>query len=215
MPKFNLDINGTDQGAAEGYPVWDGATPPNGVYDGKLKIAVIAAIGEKSKNAGKPRVKIGVELAGNTGSKAAFNGFTAWGGVNLIESGIVFVNQWLKSLTDGSDDEFEAIKQAFYEGGLIVDQKKEHIEKIGRWRVNSPNGELPIRITIKNRSFTNPDTKETRTTPGIESFLLRENATSSASGNDDDEPAEEPDIAVDLDNVGEDVFDEDDETVTA
>lgn len=224
MPKFNLDINGVDDDAAEGFEVWSGPMPHNGVYDGKLKVAVINVIdpeGKKhSKNAGKNRVKIGVELAGNTGSDAEFNGFTAWGGVNLIESGKRFINQWLLALTDGSDEEFLAIKKAFYEGGLRVDEKKEHITAIGRWKVGSPTGELPIKVSLKQRSFTvdrEDGTKETRTNVDLASFLRRDGSSSAGGFASEDEPAEEPDepdvevTAMD-EEVGEDVFDADPES---
>lgn len=224
MPKFDLDINGVDVDAAEGFEVWSGPTPHNGVYDGKLKVAQIIVIDpdgrKKSKNAGKNRVKIGVELAGNTGEDAKYNGFTAWGGVNLIDNTDAkrFINQWLLALTDGSDAEFLAIKKAFYEGGLRVDEKKEHITAIGRWKVASPNGELPIKVSLKGRSFTktlDDGTKETRTNIDLASFLRRDGASSAGGVSPGDEPAEEPDEP-DLDvegldeEIGEEVFDDTD-----
>jgi hypothetical protein len=219
MPKFNLDINGVDDDAAEGFEVWSGPLPHNGTYDGKLKVAQINVIDpegkKKSKNAGENRIKIGVELAGNTGADAEFNGFTAWGGVNLIESGKRFINQWLLALTDGSDEEFLAIKKAFYEGGLRVDEKKEHITAIGRWKVGSPNGELPIKVSLKQRAFTQDrgdGTKETRTNIDLASFLRRNGSSSAGGFASEEEPAEEPDepdmeIEVGDEEVGEEVFD--------
>ncbi|AZS12616.1 hypothetical protein HWB99_gp080 [Mycobacterium phage DrLupo] len=226
MPKFDLDINGVDDGVAEGYEVWSGPLPTPGVYDGKLKVAQIVVIdpdGTKhSKNAGKNRVKIGVELAGNTGEKAQFNGFTAWGGVNLVDSGKPFINQWLLALTDGSDEEFLAIKKAFYEGGIRVDEKKEHITAIGRWSVESPNGELPIKLSLKHRQFTktlDDGTKSTRTQVDIAAFLRRDGGSSAGGAVSEDEPAAEPtddedygddgtyeDADVDMSDAGE--FDE-------
>ncbi|AAN02130.1 gp76 [Mycobacterium phage Barnyard] len=199
MPKFDLDINGVDDGVAEGYEVWSGPMPTPGVYDGKLKVAQITVIDpegrNKSKYAGKNRVKIGVELAGNTGDKAQFNGYVAWGGVNLVDSSKQFINQWLLALTDGSDEEFLKIKKAFYEGGIRVDEKKEHITAIGRWAVESPNGELPIKLSLKHRQFTktlDDGTKSTRTQVEIAAFLRRDGGSSAGGAASADEPAAEP-----------------------
>lgn len=223
MPKFDLDINGVDDGVAEGYEVWSGPLPPQGVYDGKLKVAQIVVIDpdgrNKAKYAGKNRVKIGIELAGNTGDKAQYNGFVAWGGNNLVDSSKQFINQWLLALTDGSDEEFLAIKKAFYEGGIRVDEKKEHITAIGRWKVESPNGELPVKISLKQRQFTktlDDGTKSTRTQVDIASYLRRDGG-SSAGGTIDDIAAEpvdddetdytdDPEMEVDAEDAGE--FDE-------
>lgn len=212
MPKFNLDINGVDQDAVDGYDVWSGPTPKAGVYDAKLKVAKIVEIdpdGTKhSKNKGKNRIKLGAELVGNEGDLAQYNGFVAWGGVNLIESGIGFVNQLLRGLTDGSEEEFLEIKQAFYEGGIRVDEKKEHITAIGRWKVESPDGELPVKVTLKTRSFSKTQddgTVVTRTGIDLASFLVRDGSSSASSGGSDDEPVEEPDVAsVDLDDLDDD-----------
>jgi hypothetical protein len=206
MPKFDLDINGVDQDAFDGYAIWDGPLPTDGIYDGKLKVAkilVIDADGKNhSKNQGKNRVNIGVELAGNVDSKKPFNGYVAFGGVNLVESGIGFVNQWLRALTDGSEEEFTEIKKAFYEGGIRVDEKKEHITAIGRWKVESPEGELPIKVALKQRSYTttNGDQSVTKSTVDIATFLTRDGGSSASTV--DEEPAAEPeDAEVDLDDI--------------
>jgi hypothetical protein len=212
MPKFDLDINGVDDGVAEGYEVWSGPLPPQGVYDGKLKVAQIVVIDpdgrNKSKYAGKNRVKIGVELAGNSGDKAQFNGFVAWGGVNLVDSSKQFINQWLLALTDGSDEEFLAIKKAFYEGGIRVDEKKEHITAVGRWKVESPNGELPMKLSLKQRQFTktlDDGTKSTRTQIDIASFLRRDGGSSAGGVVEDDIAAEPEDEDTDYADDAEDM----------
>lgn len=217
MPKFDLDINGIDEGFAEGFDVWSGPTPPAGAYRGKVKVAQIVVIDpdgtRKSKYAGQNRVKIGVELSGNTGELAKYNGFMAWGGFNLVESGKPFINQFLHALTDGTDEEFDKIKQSFYGGGLIVDDKKVNITDIGRWNVASPDGELPIGVRLKHTTNTTTDDetgeKKTRTRVEANSFLSLDGAASSAGTG----PTTTNAVAVEADDPDEDYSDfADDET---
>ena len=201
MPKFNLDINGADQGAADGYASWGGELPPTGTYSGVLKIAQITETSARAKNPGKPRIKLGVEL-----TDAPYAGYVAWGGVNLIDSGIPYVNQWLRALTDGSDKQFEEIKKAFY-GGFGVDDRKSHVTDIGRWKVNSPNGEIPIKVSLKQRQYTNPETQVTTTQVSVEAFLVADNATGPKAGmNTPTVAVEESTPSLDLDD--EDIFED-------
>jgi len=104
MPKFSLDINGVGAGAAEGRAGWSGELPPTGAYTGKLKIVTVGAISQAAKNPanrGKPKFNVGVELFDTPEGK--YDGFMAWGSLNLIDSGIPYINQFLHALTDGSD----------------------------------------------------------------------------------------------------------------
>lgn len=172
MPKFSLDINGVGQGAAEGRAGWSGELPPTGAYTGKLKVVSVGAISQAAKNPanrGKPKFNIGVELTDTMDGK--YDGFIAWGSLNLIDSGIPYINQFLHALTDGSDKSTQAIEKAFYETGPIVDNEQKHVVKIGTLTINSPNGELPIKVAIKKSSYFNPETKQTTESSRIDSFL--------------------------------------------
>lgn len=172
MPKFSLDINGVGQGAAEGRAGWSGELPPTGAYTGKLKVVSVGAISQAAKNPanrGKPKFNIGVELCDTPDGK--FDGFLAWGSLNLIDSGIPYINQFLHALTDGSDKSVQAIEKAFYETGPIVDAEQKHVLKIGTLTIESPNGELPIKVAIKKSSYFNPETKQTSESSRIDSFL--------------------------------------------
>ena len=199
MPKFNLDINGINEGAAEGREAWSGEIPPTGTYSGVLKICQVGTIGANSaENAGKPRLKIGVELRGTPDKK--YDGYVAFGGVNLIESGIPFVNQFLMALTDGSDAEFEKIKKAFY-SGFVTDERRVNVTGIGRWNVNSPEGELPIKISLKQQPprFV-PETKTTLPpTTQIQSFLVSDNPKRPGGSVTAPEAVVEEESPVDLD----------------
>lgn len=176
MPTFSLDINGVDAGVAEGRQVWSGPLPTNGVYDGVLKIVSLGKIGlgpnsqAKPENKGKDKLNIQVVLVNTEDGK--FDGFEAWTQLNLIEDSFEFLNQWLMALTDGSDSEFLAIKQAFYNTDWILDETKKHIERFGKWKINSPKGEIPIKVTIKQEHRYNDQTKVTNSTARIDSFVL-------------------------------------------
>lgn len=173
MPKFSLDINGVGQGAAEGRAGWSGELPPTGAYTGKLKIVSVGAISQAAKNPanrGKPKFNIGVELHDTPEGK--YDGFMAWGSLNLIDSGVPYINQFLHALTDGSDKSIKAIETAFYNDGPIVDNDQKHVLKIGALKVDSPNGELPIKVSIKKSSYFNPETKQTSESSRIEAFLM-------------------------------------------
>ena len=222
MPKFNLDINGVDVGAAEGYEAYGGPLPKTGSYPGKLKICQIVYTSQTAKNPNKPMLKIGVELTDCDPPEAV--GFVAFRNIVLIDSVIPFANQFLLALTDGSDAEFEKIKKAFYVNGPVVDESKKNILRIGTWKINSPTGELPVKVSVKQRSYlSNSVPPESKTSCGIESFLLLDTANRSARGGvSDDEPIAEEEIVenqeeiepVDLDD-DESLFDDEEESVSS
>lgn len=209
MPRLSLDINGVGAGAAEGRAAWSGELPPTGAYSGKLKIVSVGAISQAAKNPsnrGKPKFNIGVELVDTPEGK--YDGFVAWGSLNLIDSGVPYINQFLHALTDGSEKSIAAIEKAFYETGPVVDDRQQHVLKIGTLKIDSPNGELPIKVSIKKSSYFNPETKQTTESSRIESFLpgggaaVKSGAVSKPEAVIEEE--EDDDIEVD------DVFDDED-----
>ena len=201
MPKFSLDINGVGAGAAEGRAGWSGELPPTGAYNGKLKIVSVGAISQAAKNPanrGKPKFSVGVELCDTPDGK--YDGFMAWGGLNLIESGVPYINQFLHALTDGSDRSITAVEKAFYNDGPVVDNDQKHVLKIGPLLVDSPNGTLPIKVSIKKSSYFNPETKQTTESSRIEAFLMGGGIAVKASGAKPETPVEEEDV--------DDIFDD-------
>ena len=207
MPKFSLDINGVGQGAAEGRAGWSGELPPTGAYSGKLKVVSLGQISQAAKNPanrGKPKFNVGVELTGTPDGK--YDGFMAWGSLNLIDSGIPYVNQFLHSLTDGSGKSITAVEKAFYEAGPVVDDRQQHVLKIGSLSVNSPNGELPIRVSIKKSSYFNPETKQTSESSRIEAFLIGGGTAVKAGGTIKAETVVEEED----DDIVDDIFDDED-----
>lgn len=215
MPKFNFGLDVTDVDAAEGFGDYEGPLPPNGAYDGRLKVVKIAKI-KSEKNAGKLRLQIGVEI-----THPDFKGYFAWGGVNLTDQGAPFVNQFLRAITDGSDSEFNAIRKAFSSSaGVVVDEKKENVLKIGKWKIDSPQGELPIKVQLKQRTW------DGVTRAGVQTFLLREDGALSdddsvveegeiAEGVEEPEEAEDDSGMEDAEQVDESIFDAEEETADA
>lgn len=199
MAKFNLGANlasaGMQAGVAEGYEAWSGEFPPTGTYEGVLKILSTGVIGPEAKNAGAAKLFAGVELRNTSGGK--YDGFLASSNLNMIESSLPYINQFLLALTDGSDAQFTAIKKAFYETGPTVDERKKHILKIGRLNVNSPNGETPIKVSVKNQPYTRNGV--TVQSAQIASFLVNEDGNFKGSNNSgpeqtvvDEETEDEP-----------------------
>ena len=204
MAKFDIGINGVNVDAAEGREAWSGELPPTGSYEGILKILSVGVIGETAKNAGAPKLAVGVELR-NTPDKK-YDGYIAWGNLNLIESSLPFVNQFLLALTDGSDAQFDAIKKAFYVTGPTTDERKKHITKIGKWNVNSPEGQTPSKVSVTNRPYYNPRTQSTTHSVQINSYLVSDNAKSSVGTSTPEEVIE--DDVVDLMDEDDIAYDE-------
>jgi hypothetical protein len=209
MPKFNLDINLTDAEIAEAREDWKGPLPPKGSYPAKMKVVQFKEI-VNGKNKGSYRISIVATL--DTGDK--YDGCPVYGGVNLTEQGAQYVNQWLYSLTDGSDAAFKKLQTAF-QAGPIVDEKKENVLKIGSLKINSPEGEQKILISLKQ------DTYNGDTSCKIVSFLPKNGAASSSSVSDDDDAIEEDDVEDDESDSTEDeagdesLFEDEDEEEAA
>jgi len=197
MAKFDFGINGMNAEAAQGRATWSGELPPTGSYEGILKILSTGVIGESAKNAGAPKLSVGVELRNTPGGK--YDGYVAWGNLNLIESSLPYINQFLLALTDGSDEQYNAIKHAFYVTKPTVDERKKHVEKIGKWSVNSPEGSLPIKVSISNKPFHNRMTGVTSNQVRIESYLVSDNAVAVPTSSGPEKPVEEEETFVDID----------------
>jgi hypothetical protein len=207
MAKFSFGIDGTDQDAAEGFPQWEGEIPPVGSYGARLKMAKLGIIKPGSQNAGKTLIQLLAEIT----DEGDYKGYPAFGNVNLIDAGLQFVNQWLRSLTDGSEEQFLAIKKAFYRdgkglrAGTDFDENTGHIKRIGKWIVNSPDGQIPVKVTLRHRTW------EGNTRAQVQTWLLGAGGTGSASTPVDD--AVEESTVIDLDSEDESMFDAEDEAL--
>ena len=119
---FNETNTGTDY--------YDGPPPTPGVYNGKIKQLALATIAS-GPNAGGQRLHLVVEI-----TEGKFKGAGLVTSLNLTPQGSPYVNQFLRSLTDGSDSQYTAIREAFWRTGYTVgdaDQKgRLPIVKIGK-----------------------------------------------------------------------------------
>lgn len=204
MPKFSLDINGIGKGAAEERKSWAGGLPPTGSYDGVLEILSLGTISQKAKkpeNRGKPVLKIGVKLVNTPGGE--YDGYIAWSRQNLLEGSEPYVNQFLHSLTNGTQTEKDEIERAFYGDGLIVSENRQHIVRIGDWKIESPKGKLPIKVAVRKRNNFNEETKQTTEISEIESFLMGGNASARRGGSAPETIVEEETSSIDLDDEDE------------
>jgi hypothetical protein len=213
MATFKTGVKVSDKGTAEGRKQWEGEIPPSGSYSGILRTVAIKYIGDNAKpeNRGKPKFLIGVELTDTVDGK--YDGYTAWGHLNLIDGSEAFINQFLLALTDGSDKQFAAIKAAF-DKGFVTDERKKHVLKIGRVNINSPKGELPIKISLKATPWFDEKTKRSGVSTDITSYLsdaeVSGGSRNGSSGPEVPEVEEEElDDSVDVD-ADEELDDDDD-----
>jgi len=94
------------------------------------------------------------------------------------------------------------MENAFYKDGPIVDDRQQHVLKIGTLKIDSPNGDLPIKVSIKKSSYFNPETKQTSESSRVESFLMGGGTAKPTAAKTETVVEEEEDIDVD------DIFDD-------
>lgn len=214
MPKFNLNINGVDVEAAEGREEWKGPLPPKGSYPAILKLVQVKKISGKDDN--RLSIMATVNTKGDP-EREQYDGCPAWGGVNLTDQGLPYINQFLRSISSDEAD-YAKVKKAFY-AGFVTDEKKVNVTKIGAKKINSPEGEMEIMISLAHNTYNG------KTSAKIGSFLAPGAGFDSDDDGDDDvveeddsdDDTEEDDTDDDGDDETEDesVFDDEDETADA
>ena len=176
MAKINFGVaNAEDVAASQGFDVYKGELPPNGAYEGDLKVVKVGKIGS-GENKGKHNLKITVVI--DDPEYPEYKGCPAFANLNLTDQGVPYVNQFLESLTDGSDKAKADIKRAFWKTGPIVDDAKEHILRIGKTQVNSPKGAIRVLIGTKLNTY------QGSTTVKIQQWMI---VDGEGSGPSDDE----------------------------
>ena len=178
-PPSTYDSSNTDTGGGDWY---DGPPPPPALYKGTIKKMLL----HKTKD-GELRIMVLCEI--NDG-KYKGAGVTKW--LQLTEQGSPWVNQFLHSLTDGSDQQKKAIRKAFKEIGYEVgdaDQKKRlPILKIGKKTV-------PVGKTVAFVTKLRTSEQDGVTRAEISRFVVPRDA------NEEDE-TEEPDDGLDDEDSG-------------
>lgn len=215
MAKMKWDINGKGKGAATGGGNnYDGPNLPKGSWTAKIKRMEVTKIQSAGANKGKPRIRILLEVTGMTGDKAKYNGHPIWDGLNIIESGVSFVNGFLHALTDGSERQNKAIESAFWDDDKGPDfkridgksgEKETHIIKIGRVAINSPNGETLVQVTTKPDQY-NGDFKA-----AVTGYIpIASNATAASGDLDDADDDDTDDGLGDVDDDDDDDYGDED-----
>ena len=206
MPKINFGMaDAADVEASQGFPVYKGDLPPNGAYQAAVKVVKIDKIGS-GNDKGKSRLKIVAII--DDPEYPEYKGCPAFGNLNLTEQGASYVNQFLESLTDGSEAQKKAVRNAFWKTGPIVDDAKEHIVRIGKVQVNSPRGELVVVIGTRHNTW------QGNTTLQINQWMLAGENEGSGSDDEDDESnvvEADDDSVVEVDDAESEDDDEGDE----
>lgn len=156
MPRVKWDIDGKGVTAAGGQGGYSGPDLPKGSYVAKVKRMTLGRIKSQGANHNKPRISVLLEVCGPESAKQYF-GAPVWDGLNIIDSSVPFVNAFLHGLTNGSDSEKKAVESAFWPPNGPMTKKEAnkagdeviHITKIGKYNINSPQGEQLVQITVR------------------------------------------------------------------
>lgn len=156
MPRIKWEIDGKGVGPAGGGMGYSGPDLPKGSYVAKVKRMTLGRIKSQGANHNKPRISVLLEVCGPESAKQYF-GAPVWDGLNIIDSSIPFVNAFLHGLTNGSESEKKAVESAFWPPNGPMTKKEAnkagdeivHITKIGKYAINSPNGECLVQITVR------------------------------------------------------------------
>lgn len=204
MPKLKpFNISGMQDVVDAEPTIRDIPAPPKGRYKVRLKRMTHGTI-RSGDNAGAPRFNCLLELIGPK-SAEKYVGYGFWHGLNLTKQGAGYVNQFLNGLAGSSESAQRALRKAFWDADIVVDDDN-HVIKIGKTKIGSPDGQLTLEITTrmgKDRDG-NPRSE-------VVSVLVPQNETESSSEADDDE---DDDVLADVEDdteLEEDDEDDDDE----
>jgi hypothetical protein len=163
--KLKWDVDGKgDEAWGSGGDQYTGEIPPKGSYIARLKRVTQVKIKSAGENKNKPRLSVLLEIVGGQGSDGPIDpeykyyGAPVWDGINIIKTQTGRANAFVHALTDGSDEAKRAIENKFWPPNMDVraekitrksGQEDIHIKSIGPYKINSPNGELLVRIVTK------------------------------------------------------------------
>lgn len=201
MPKLKpFNISGMED-VIDAEPTYrDVPAPPKGRYKVRLKRMTHGTI-RSGDNAGLPRFNCLLELVGPK-SAEKYAGYGFWHGLNLTKQGAGYVNQFLNGLAGSSESAQRALRKAFWGADIVVDDDG-HVQRIGKTKVGSPDGQLTLEITTrmgKDRDG-NPRAE-------VVSVLVPQNDSASSVESDEDEDEDDDDVIMD-DDADEDDSDDD------
>jgi hypothetical protein len=117
-------IKPSDDYSKEKFEFYDGPPPPAGTYQGKVKKMGLAKIAS-GENKGADRIALVLEI-----TQGKYKGAGILHSLNLTKQGSPFVNQFLESMTDGSEKQKKVIVDWFWNKGYDVQNDSDG--KLGR-----------------------------------------------------------------------------------
>lgn len=126
MPRIKPSFDGYSQteipGSGGGF--YDGPPPPPDTYRGVVKRLALNKI-KSGPNEGADRIALVLEIA-----EGPYQGAGIITSFNLTQQGAPFLNQFLYALTDGTQEQKDGIRQAFWRVGYDVANEAD--TKLGR-----------------------------------------------------------------------------------
>lgn len=207
MPRImkpDLDgFNATETGSN----FYDGPPPPPGVYKGIVKQLSLAKIAT-GPNAGGDRLHLVVEIA-----DGKYKGAGLVHSLNLTQQGQPFVNQFLRSLTDGSEDQWVAIREAFWHTGYLVADKPDQKSRLPILRIGKKTNPIGLTTSFVTRIRTvekgeYAGQERTDIARFVTPFAGNGNDSDAAEVDDDLDTAEDTETETDSESTGLDEFSE-------
>lgn len=201
--KFGKALSAGSREKTAGVVGYAGPKPPPGAY--KLSVKRLFM----DENRGGPVMRYLAEINDPRPEMKKFNGYPIWGGQNINDKSIGYLNQMLEAFGNGPK-----IKNAFYdsEGEVVVrkdDKGVDHIVKIGEARIKVD--ELSFVGICSDNSYVDKGGNRV-TNLQIASYIPLSESEFDEDGGDDEEDFEDEDDVVD--ETGEDDesdFDDEDE----
>lgn len=198
MPKLKpFNIAGLEDAENAEATFKDVPMPPKGSYKVRLKRMVHGTI-KSGDNAGAARFNCLLELVGPE-SASKYKGYGFWYGLNLTKQGAGYCNQFLNGLAGSDEAKQRALRKAFWSADIVVDDEG-HVQRIGKLKIGSPDGERELDVTTK----VGKDNRDGSPRGEIASILIAQNASAS----DDADEDEDEDDPIPADDVVEDDDDE-------
>jgi hypothetical protein len=162
--KWDVQGKGDEAWGGDMQGGYTGPIPPKGSYVARIKRMTLTKIKTPGENQGKPRLNILLEVVSGAGAESVddsdykYRGAPIWEGLNIIKSQTGKAQAFIHALTDGSKAQKDYIENVFWPPNMDIKADKEtrrdgtediHIKKIGKYSINSPNGEMLVRIITK------------------------------------------------------------------
>lgn len=115
QPKFD-GFDDLDTGS------YDGPNPTPGIYRFKLKKMSYTPITAEGENKGMNRLLLVCEIVSKAnGDKTPFKGAALFPSLNETKQGSPYINKFLKACTDGTDEDFAKIREAYWRKPKKID----------------------------------------------------------------------------------------------